>query len=354
MKKLYALLSSSVLLSATLTAQSFSSPESVEYDNANNRWIVGQNGSGEIHIYSPGSSTLSAFASGLSTGPHGIEQLGSVIYACDGAYIRGYDATSGASVFTVNLGATFLNGLTSDGGHFLFTTDFTAKKIYRVNTLTSGFNLMTTTVKTPNGIVYDGANNRCVFVTWGSNAPIQAMSLLDSSISTVRATSLSNCDGITRDPNGYWYVTSWGTNALNMVDPGFTNAPVSVMTGLSSPADIDITTSGDSIGIPNSGSANNVVFYSVPLSTNNAVATEQHFSAYPNPATDRVTLAFDNAVINGTIELVDLNGKVLLSQGANGYAFYLDRGALAAGMYVVKLRDGEGNVVAVEKVVFGH
>jgi hypothetical protein len=351
MKKLYAL-SFSAVLSLSLNAQSFSSPESVEFDNANNRWIVGQNGSGEIHIYSPGSSTLLPFASGLTTGPHGIEQLGNVIYACDGGYIRGYDASNGTSVFTLNVGATFLNGLTSDGGHFLFATDFTAKKIYRINTLTTSYNLMTTTVKTPNGIVYDGANNRCVFVTWGSNAPIQAMSLADSSITTVLATSLSNCDGITRDPNGYWYVTSWGTNALNMVDPGFTSAPVGVMSGLTSPADIDITTSGDSIGIPNSGSANNVVFYAVPLSSKNVLATEQKLYAYPNPASDRVNLAFDNAVINGTIELLDLNGKVLRAQAANGYAFYLDRGALAAGVYVVKLRDNEGNVVALRKVCF--
>jgi hypothetical protein len=32
-------------------------------------------------------------------------------------------------------------------------------------------------VKTPNGIVYDAANNRCVYVTWGSNAPINAIDL---------------------------------------------------------------------------------------------------------------------------------------------------------------------------------
>lgn len=69
---------------------------------------------------------------------------------------------------------------------------------------------MCATIKTPNGIIYDGANNRCVFVTWGSNSPIQAMSLADSTISTLATSTYSNSDGITRDPAGFWYVTCWG------------------------------------------------------------------------------------------------------------------------------------------------
>src|SRR5687767_15104022 len=61
-------------------AQSFDSPESVEYDVVNSRWLVGNHGSGEVLEYSPGSGTLTPFCSGMTTGPYGIEILGNVLY----------------------------------------------------------------------------------------------------------------------------------------------------------------------------------------------------------------------------------------------------------------------------------
>src|SRR5215207_7833307 len=89
-------------------AQSFDSPESVEYDVAHSRWLVGNHGSGEVLVYSPSSGTLTPFCSGMSTGPYGIEILGNVLYCCDGGLVRGYDLENGNETFNVNLGATFL------------------------------------------------------------------------------------------------------------------------------------------------------------------------------------------------------------------------------------------------------
>src|ERR1044072_5141276 len=195
MKHLFTL-ASALLFSTASFAQTFSSPESVEYDAVGSRWFVGQNGSGDILVHSPGSNTLLPFATGCTSGPNGIEIMGNVLYAADGGRIRGFDLTTGAQVFNLNLNASFLNGLTTDGSTYLFATDYSTKKIYRICPSANTFNVMCTTVKTPNGIYYDGANNRCVFVTWGSNAPIQAMSLADSSVTTLLATTLGNCDGI--------------------------------------------------------------------------------------------------------------------------------------------------------------
>lgn len=351
--KLTATLLIAALSSGAAFAQTFSSPESVEHDAAYNRWIVGENGANRVDTYSPGSGTLTSFGTTITSGPHGIEVLGNVAYACDGGVIRGYDLSNGNEVFNVNLGATFLNGLTSDGGHFLFTTDFTAKKIYRVNTLTSSYNLMTTTAKTPNGIIYDGANNRCVFVTWGSNAPIQAMSLADSTISTLLTTTLSNCDGITRDQAGYWYVTSWGTNALNRVPPAFSSAPTSVMTGLSSPADISINAAGDSIGIPNSGSTNNVVFYTgITTGITQHVQDLRPMSCSPNPASGPVTVTLSSEVNNASLVLFDITGKLLEKQHVNGKTFTVSRGDRPDGFYFIALYDAKEKMIAVQKVAF--
>lgn len=339
--KLFSTFAALALCSFSLSAQSFSSPESVEYDNAGQRWFVGQNGSGQIHVYSPGSNTLTSFASGLGSGPHGMEILGNVLYVCDGASLRGYDRSNGTQVFTMNLGATFLNGITTDGSTYLFATDFSAKKIYRICPSANTYNIMASTTYSPNGIYYDAAGARCVFVNWGSNARVQAMAMADSSITTLYTFSgVSNIDGITRDAAGYWYISTWGGNALRMFDPTFSTAPTSVMTGLSSPADLDINLAGDSIGIPNSGSANNVVFYT--LSTGiQSQSTATGGSVYPVPATESSRIVIAHSVQNGTCEVYDMTGKLISSKNFSGNSCEVGRDNLANGTYMVIVREGE-------------
>jgi hypothetical protein len=197
MKKLlflFVLISSSIIFSQTL-----SSPESVEWDEANNRWLVGNSGNGTILARSV-TGVLSNFASGLPSGPYGIEILGDKVYACSGGFIRGYNLSNGANVFNLNVGGTFLNGLSSDGLNFLYATDFSAKKIFKIDVLATSFTTIATgLVKTPNGILCEPENNRCLIVNWGANAPILAINLTTNAITTVLATTLSNCDGITKD-----------------------------------------------------------------------------------------------------------------------------------------------------------
>jgi hypothetical protein len=349
--KIFSTLAAIALCSVSLTAQSFSSPESVEYDNVGMRWFVGQNGSGQIHVYSPGSGTLLPFASGLTSGPHGLEIMGNVLYVCDGASIKGFDLSSGSQVFNLNLGATFLNGLTTDGSTYLFATDFSAKRIYRVCPSAGTYNIMVTTVKTPNGIYYDGANNRCVFVTWGTNAAVQAMAMADSSVSTLITTTSSNMDGITRDAAGYWYVTTWGGNALRMFDPTFSAQPTAVMTGLSSPADIDINLAGDSIGIPNSGNANNVVFYTLPTGIP-SLSGPENGTVYPSPATESIKIVLETTVQNGTAEVYDMAGNLVSKQAFSGNTCVINRDSFASGTYIVMIMKEDTEVLFHDKIVF--
>jgi hypothetical protein len=333
-------------------AQTFNGPESVEYDVANSRWLVGQNGSGKVLIYNPANGGLTELCTGMTSGPYGIEILGNVLYCCDGARVRGFDLSTGALISSINLGATFLNGITSDGNNFLFVTDYSAKKIFRVNVLTGTFNMMTTTVKSPNGIIYDGTNNRCVFVTWGGSAAIQAMSLADSTISTLYTTSLSNLDGIIRDQQGNYYVSAWGTASLNKTDANFSANPVAVKTGLSSPADLGINSAGDSIGIPNSGAANNVVFYAIPNGTGINEVDEHTMSVFPNPAKNTITITLDDAIVNGKIELFDMNGKLMASKSATGLVFFIHRDELPSGEYFVNVKNQTGDIKYSRKILF--
>jgi len=352
MKFLLIIISSIVFFS--MEAQTFSSPESIEYDPINQKWFVGQNGSGKINIYEPSTSTLLPFAANIPSGPHGIEIMGNTVYCCDGTTIKGFDITTGLPTTDISIsGSTFLNGLTTDGSNYLFATDFSGKKIYRINPITGNYNVMRATVKTPNGIFYDGANNRCVFVTWGVNAEIQAMSLADSTLSTLKATTLGSMDGITRDLDGNWYFTTWSNNSLNRIDASFLTAPVVVMNGLSSPADIDINSVGDSIGIPNSGNANNVVFYSIQNTSGLVnLENEESIKVYPVPAvSENITILLDEPINNGKITLIDSEGRKISDRNANGYVFILETETLPSGTYIITLLNSENKLIHERKII---
>jgi hypothetical protein len=335
---------------SALTAQTFSAPESVEYDVANHRWIVGNNNTGTLVGHNP--PTVTAFSTGtpLSYGPHGIEIMGNVAYCCDGAYIRGYDLTTGVQTFSINLGGVFLNGLTTDGVNYLFATDYNSgqRKIYRICPANNSFNLMCTLIKQPNGIYYDGANNRCVFVTWGSNAPIQAMSLADSTISTLTPTTYSNFDGITRDNAGFWYATSYSGNTLIRWSPTFTS-PTVVMTGLINPADIDINAAGDSIAIPNSGSTS-VVFYT-NITTGIPTLAATNFTLFPNPSSSDCTVTFEATQFNSEAILTDARGRIVRKIRFSGNQLVIERGDLETGIYLLSIMN-EGKESAAGKIVF--
>lgn len=244
------------IFTAAIYSQSYSGPESVEWDAANNRWLISNTTSHAILARSQ-SGTLTTFVPTTTNGPHGLEILGNVLYACCSGSIKGYDLTTGTQVFTMNLGASFLNGLTTDGDSVLYATDFSNKDIFRINPTTNKYyTLSSNTTTTPNGIIYDGANNRCIFIAWGTNAPIKAIGLNPPyTISTITTTTLGNCDGITIDHLGYYYVTAWSNNRMNRFANDFTGG-YTVMNSfvLSSPADIDCKFDViDTVGVPNAG-----------------------------------------------------------------------------------------------------
>ncbi|NHM07882.1 T9SS type A sorting domain-containing protein [Flavobacterium sp. CYK-4] len=274
------------LQSILVFSQTLNGPESIEWDQDNTRWLIGNKGNGTVLARNE-NGVLSNFVTGIGSGPYGIEILGDVLYTCEGGFIRGYLLTTGATVFTLNLNATFLNGLTSDGNNFLYATDFTAKKIFKIDVASVSFTTMASGLaKTPNGILYDGENNRCVFVTWGSNAPIMAIDLTTNAVSTVLATTLSNCDGITRDRCGNYYVSSWGNNRLNRFDASLTGTHIVLPTALSSPADLDtrMDVTADIIGNTNANNTITLTNVVLPTATivygNVTLTTTEVFDTY--------------------------------------------------------------------------
>jgi hypothetical protein len=267
MIKLRTLLAMLCFASHGLWAQSLTGPESIEFDLFHNRYLISNSDNGQI-LARDMAGTLSVFADNVSPSPYGLEILGNVLYANCGGLVKGFDLETGSEVFSLNLGATFLNGITTDGLFNLFVTDFSTKRLYRVRPAANAFNMMAQNlVQSPNGIEYDQANQRLVFVNWGNNAPIKAFNLLDSTVTTIATTTLGNCDGICWNGLDSWYITAWTGAKLVKFDRDFAQAPQTIATGLSSPADIDYNLRGDTVAIPNSGN-NTLRFVGMPAISN--------------------------------------------------------------------------------------
>lgn len=332
-----------LIASLGVNAQSYSGPESVEHDAANNRYLVSNTNSGQI-LADDGQGNLTTFATGIASGPHGLEIVGNTVYACSGGSLLGFDLTSGSQTVNVSMGASFLNGITSDGSDYLFLTDFSARKIYRFNIATEAFNEMASHPSaSPNGIVYDGANNRLVFVEWGNGAAVNAISLSDSSITTLANTSFSNIDGVVMDNNGNFYICPWSTDAVYAFNNAFTAGPSLVASGMNNPADMGYNATGDTIGVPNSGN-NTVTFIDLSGVTgiSSSSAKPLQWNIYADGTT--VVIQSNTAEAFKPVELVvyDLSGKQVMKSKwkANKNGRYTTN---LNGTFIAELR-GKGQV----------
>ena len=257
MKSIYILLI--ILFPFISYAQSYNGPEGVDYDSYGQRYLVSNSNQGQILSYDAINDELDIFASGVGSGPHGLEVIGEELFACSGNRLKAYNLVSEEQTVNVNLGASFANGITHRGND-VFITDFSGKDIYRYNTVSGNFNIYIENLpKTPNGIFYDDIQDRLLVVCWGNNAPIYEINMTDSSYSIVANTNLGNCDGISMDNNGDFYVSAWSNNAISKFNSDFSGSSTVVVPNMSSPADIYYNRATDTLAIPNSGN-NTVVF----------------------------------------------------------------------------------------------
>jgi sugar lactone lactonase YvrE len=250
------------LVAGTAQAQVLNGPESVEFHARSGRMLVSNKDGGEI-LWRAADGTLGTFTT-APTAPYGIEFLRGIVYVLDSGFVRGYDVDTAAPVLNLAItGASFLNGITSDGDHTLYITDFSAKKLLKVDVADLANPVQTplqTLTPTPNGVVYDKANHRLLIATWGAGRVLNYDIAANTAPTTlITATGYSNIDGIALDCNGHLHIAAWscpgGGGCLARFEPPFTTSSPATIEApqLSSPADIDFDARGGAIGIPESG-----------------------------------------------------------------------------------------------------
>ena len=349
----------SLLFGQTLIAQNYSGAESVEFDYANNRYLVSNTSSNQI-IARAANGTLSVFAT-LTAAPYGIEIVGDTLYCCTGGSLRGVNLNTGAQIFSkvIATGQVFLNGITQDPSGNLYLTGFTNKKVYRFNTANRQSNIfVNNTTTTPNGIIYDGYDGvspRLVLAGWGTPATIKSISLADSSISLLVNTPFGSIDGIAKGKNGNFYISCWSNNSIQRYDSTFANAPTAMVTsGISSPADIFYNQLSDTLAVPFGSNVNFYFFGDVTSQKSNL--NVEDINIYPNPTAGIININGINADLkNVNLNLYELgSGKQVFSENLvnlnENTSINLKSHQLSAGIYLLELNSNDG-IVSRKKLI---
>jgi hypothetical protein len=232
------------ILTLVSRSQTLSDIESAEFDPANHRFLV-SNGNSVIEVNSNG-QVIGEIGGGTPQAAFGMEVIGNTLFTIVSSSVRAYDLTTGSLISSITIsGANFLNGMASDGVSRLWVTDFGANEIHEINYADLQNPTYSTVVNntsvTPNGICFDEANNRLVFVAWsGSTSDVTAVSLADYSLTTLVANaSLNSIDGIDNDNYGNYYLASWSPQRITKYNSDFSLSEViTVAGGLNGAADI--------------------------------------------------------------------------------------------------------------------
>ncbi len=329
------LLAALVLTSCGGKAQ-YSGPESVEFDPTGDRYLVSCTGNSTIKQRDQ-NGTVTDFVNGLPNAPYGLEIKGDTLFANVGGAVMGFLLSTAEQVFNLNVGGSFLNGLATDG-HFLYSSDFSTKKIYKVDPDAGTFTtLVANTTQTPNGLVYDASLGRLWLACWGSGARIKSYDRGSGAELSSFTTALANIDGITLDCQGRLLVASWSPNQITRFENTFTQpAEVLMGTGLNHPADIDFDAVSNRICIPNAGS-NTVVLVEVAGCSTSMLEQPGYrtINAIPNPTDGLVSIDLD---MEEPQPFMVFNARgLLVASGTLRPRAMLDVRSLATGVYLIDL-----------------
>jgi len=316
----------------SMNAQSLTSPESVEYDPAYDRYLVSNSSDGTI-VARDQAGVITSFVTGIPSGPYGLEILDNTVYACAGGRVRGFDLATGIQVSNVNCGGSFLNGITTDGT-FIYATDFGNNTIFKIDVVAgTSTTLVANTGSTPNGIVHDPDTDLLWVAFWGANAPVKAYEL-DGTPGQTFATTLTNIDGITRDCFGNLYLASWTPDAITRLEIA-TGTQSNMGWTVANPADIDFDAVNSLICIPNT-STSTVTLETVDDCITGVADLDaiSGITISPNPATNMIQIA--NAPNARTYRILDAGSREVLSGKIRSNAT-IDISELRPGVYLLAL-----------------
>jgi len=323
--------------------------ESVEYDAVGNRFLAGSDMTSIVEIDTLGN--FSYFGEGL-TSNLGMEIMQGHLFSIVGQdMINVYDLETELLISSVTItGAQFLNGMASNGISKLWVTDFVGRAIYELDfsnlseatyTALAG---MAEIPNLPNGIIYDEANNRLVFVSWNDGV-IRQLDLEDNSVNVViEDLEISNMDGIDMDSQNNYYVASWSPESrITKFSSDFSESEILDIPGISNPADICIANEINLLAIPSF--QHDVIFWPLEETTTGNTNIEQsnsnNIDIFPNPSNGKFFVQITNQQWTQVgCQLIDARGVSLNKwtfQHNQMNGLELDLSAYPDGLYTLSI-----------------
>ena len=127
-----------------------------------------------------------------------------------------------------------------------------------------------------------------------------------------------------------------GANNIN-VDPLFVDADNYDFHLLESSSCID---AGTDIGLEFVGEAPDMGCYEYGISTGIDQNFENSFSFFPNPTTGKLFIE-NQEMISGEIQIIDINGRVVLEQNGLSQNSTIDLSSLESGIYLLSIKTGD-------------
>jgi hypothetical protein len=325
-------------------------PESVVYDSLYNRYLVSNWGNGSI-VQIDSNGVQSYFTTGHGS-INGIYITENKVFAGCSTKVKGFNLSDTQMVMDVLIpGAINLNDVTADNSGNLYITDFTARKIMKVNiqshrysTFVSGLTLQ------PNGILFDEPNNRLLICSFGYNIPILAISLEDSPVSIVAYTYLAQCDGFAKDDYGNYYISSWETKSIYKFDSVFSNPPEVFYTNSDAPADISYNSVDDLVVAPILWQDKVVYLLVNPALVRSERGYIQQFNLlqnYPNPFNPYTTISYQIPTkCHVSLKIYDVLGNEITTlvndiQEPDFYEVNYNGTELSSGVYFYQILAGK-------------
>ena len=264
------------LFASAGATDSMKTPESVRYDADLDAYFVSningnpsvKDGNGFIAKVDAGNTAaMTIFVQSGKGGvtlnaPKGIAIVGDTLWVADIDAVRAFNKRTGAVIANIDLKpmkATFLNDVVAGPDGTIYITDtgivFDAKgamshpgqdRIFKITGRKAEVAFKSdSALKNPNGIAWDGANNRFVLGPFNDKV-VTAWKAGDSTVTPV-ATGPGGYDGVEVLGDGRILVTSWADSSVHVIENG---AFRKVVTNVEAPADIGIDTKRNVLAVP--------------------------------------------------------------------------------------------------------